>query len=301
MSGTRNLADLLLRITRPDAKPDAPVTNEQPATPEEPHGARTEPPIPLRPGEVIELRITPESQEHRFAFEPGSPLPNRSQRTSPEQDPPTPTPSRPVPLTPIPAPLRQAPAALSATPPAEPAPPTPEAPPPALPPPAPAAEHAAGSLPLSRLLPLSRSLPHSRPVPLKPSVSVPVRKDYIVSNVETILKEAMQIDGAIGVALVDYTSGMTLGQAGGGSLNMDVAAAGNTEVVRSKLRTMDALGLRDGIEDILITLDSQYHLIRLISDKSGAGLFLYLALNKHKANLAMARHKLGRLERELEI
>jgi hypothetical protein len=122
-----------------------------------------------------------------------------------------------------------------------------------------------------------------------------------VSNIETILKEAMQIDGAIGVALVDYTSGMTLGQSGGNILNLDVAAAGNTEVVRAKLRTMEALGLRDGIEDILITLSSQYHIIRLINDDSGIGLFLYLALNKSKANLAMARHKLATLERQIEI
>jgi hypothetical protein len=122
-----------------------------------------------------------------------------------------------------------------------------------------------------------------------------------MSNIETILKEAMQIDGALGVALVDYTSGMTLGQAGGGLLNLDVAAAGNTEVVRAKLRTMEALGLRDGIEDILITLDSQYHIIRLINDQSGIGLFLYRALNKSKANLALARHKLANLERQIEI
>jgi len=129
----------------------------------------------------------------------------------------------------------------------------------------------------------------------------PARKDHIVSNIETILKEAMQIDGAIGVALVDYTSGMTLGQSGGATLNLDVAAAGNTEVVRAKLRTMEALGLHDGIEDILITLSSQYHLIRLLNDRSGLGLFLYLALNKNKANLAMARHKLSLLERQIEI
>nr|WP_269326619.1 hypothetical protein [Kineosporia mesophila] len=111
----------------------------------------------------------------------------------------------------------------------------------------------------------------------------------------------MQIDGAIGVALVDHTSGMTLGQAGGNTLNLEVAAAGNTEVVRAKLRTMDALRLRENIEDILITLDTQYHLIRLITDKSGAGLFLYLALDKQRSNLAMARHKLANLERTIEI
>nr|WP_269810337.1 hypothetical protein [Kineosporia rhizophila] len=111
----------------------------------------------------------------------------------------------------------------------------------------------------------------------------------------------MQIDGAIGVALVDYTSGMTLGQAGGAVLDLEVAAAGNTEVVRSELRTMESLGMRDGIQDILITLTTQYHLIRLITGQSGAGLFLYLALDKQRANLALARHKLANLERTIQI
>ena len=32
-----------------------------------------------------------------------------------------------------------------------------------------------------------------------------------VANIETSLKEAMTIEGAIGVALVDHTSGLTLG------------------------------------------------------------------------------------------
>lgn len=137
--------------------------------------------------------------------------------------------------------------------------------------------------------------------PDEPINSAQAWKEDNVSNIETVLKEAMQIDGAIGVALVDYTSGMTLGQAGGSGLNLDVAAAGNTEVVRAKLRTMEALGLQDGIEDVLITLTSQYHLIRLINGKAGMGLFLYLALDKTKANLALARHKLHNLETQLEV
>ncbi|MBT0769602.1 hypothetical protein KIH74_11760 [Kineosporia sp. J2-2] len=122
-----------------------------------------------------------------------------------------------------------------------------------------------------------------------------------MSNLDTVLKEAMQIDGAIGVALVDYTSGMTLGQAGGAVLDLEVAAAGNTEVVRSEMRTMESLGMREGIQDILITLNTQYHLIRLISGQGGQGLFLYMALDKGRANLALARHKLANLERNIQI
>lgn len=120
-------------------------------------------------------------------------------------------------------------------------------------------------------------------------------------NIETALKDAMTIDGALGVSLVDYDSGMSLGVLGGGrDLNLEVAAAGNTEVVRAKIRTLETIGIQDDIEDILITLGRQYHLIRLL--KSGQGrLFLYLALDRERANLALARHHLRRIEGELSI
>ncbi|MEU3916829.1 hypothetical protein [Streptomyces sp. NPDC029004] len=122
-------------------------------------------------------------------------------------------------------------------------------------------------------------------------------------SLETSLKEAMtSIEGSLGVALVDYTSGMALGTLGGGKdLDLAVAAAGNTDVIRAKVRTMEQLGLKDEIEDVLITLGDQYHLIRLLKGRSGNGLFLYLVLHKAKSNLAMARHRLRRIEAELEI
>jgi len=122
-------------------------------------------------------------------------------------------------------------------------------------------------------------------------------------NIETSLKETMAIEGALGAALVDWDSGMTLGTLGGGKyLDLDLAAAGNTEVVKAKMRTLEALRLNDTVEDILITLSSQYHLIRLIRNGSGAqSLFLYLVLDRSKANLALARHHLKRIESELTI
>jgi hypothetical protein len=116
-------------------------------------------------------------------------------------------------------------------------------------------------------------------------------------DIETALKSAMEIDGALGAALVDYESGMALGVLGGGRhLDLEVAAAGNTEVIRAKLRTMASLNLGDEIEDVLITLKQQYHLIRLLSAERSASLFLYIALDRSRANLAMARHQLRRIE-----
>ena len=122
-------------------------------------------------------------------------------------------------------------------------------------------------------------------------------------DIETALKEAMAIEGALGTALVDWESGMTLGTLGGGKyLDLELAAAGNTEVIKAKVRTVESLRLNDTIEDILITLGTQYHLIRLIKNNQGVqGLFLYLVLDRAKANLALARHHLKRIETELSL
>lgn len=123
-----------------------------------------------------------------------------------------------------------------------------------------------------------------------------------MANMDISLKEMMAIDGAVGAAVVDYGSGMALGALGGAKdLDLQIAAAGNTEVVRAKMRTMDSLGLKDTIEDILITLGTQYHLIRPLSGRGGQGLFLYLALDRSRANLALARHRLKQIEAKLEI
>ncbi|MFQ6324693.1 hypothetical protein [Nocardia sp. NBC_01009] len=123
-----------------------------------------------------------------------------------------------------------------------------------------------------------------------------------MSNMDLALKEMMVIDGAIGAAVVDYDSGMALGMLGSSKdLDLQVAAAGNTEVVRAKLRTMEQLGLNEAIEDILITLSGQYHIIRPMTGRKSQGLFLYLALDRGRANLALARHRLRGIEGDLEV
>jgi len=83
-----------------------------------------------------------------------------------------------------------------------------------------------------------------------------------MANAKEAASKAMQIDGALGVAFVDSTSGMMLGAQGGGPIDLELAAAGNTEVVRAKRKTMGAVKLSDAIEDVLITLGAQYHIIR---------------------------------------
>lgn len=119
-----------------------------------------------------------------------------------------------------------------------------------------------------------------------------------MANINQSMTELVAIDGAMCAALVDSTSGMILGQAGSG-IDLEVAAAGNTEVVRAKMKTMRALGLNDKIEDILISLGKQYHILRPMASKEG--LFLYLVLDKSKSNLAMARRKVADVDGEMVV
>lgn len=119
-----------------------------------------------------------------------------------------------------------------------------------------------------------------------------------MATIKQTLDELMSQDGAMCAAVVDSTSGMILGSVGSG-VDIEVAAAGNTEVVRSKTKTMRALGLNDVIEDILITLGKQYHIIRPSSRKDG--VFIYFVLDKARSNLAMARRKTQDVDKELNF
>ena len=113
-----------------------------------------------------------------------------------------------------------------------------------------------------------------------------------MGNTKEGMGRLMETDGAMGCCLVDSSSGMMLAHAGGGQgLNLEVAAAGNTEVIRAKRKTIKALNLNDSIEDILITLGRQYHLIRQLPGNDA--LFIYFVLDKGRSNLAMGRHILA--------
>lgn len=119
-----------------------------------------------------------------------------------------------------------------------------------------------------------------------------------MANIDASLNELLDIDGAVGCCIVDYTSGMSLGAAGAG-VDLELAAAGNSQVVKAKMETMKSLGIEGGISDILITLDTQLHIIRPTAKHEG--LFIYLVLDKAKANLALARRKVQNIEDTLSV
>lgn len=132
-----------------------------------------------------------------------------------------------------------------------------------------------------------------------PSITT-ISGEHSMTNIKASLDEIMTLDGAIAGAIVDWESGLTLGTVGGnGSFDVELAASGNTGLVKAKMNVMRALGIKGGIEDILITLADQYHLIRPLA--SNTSLFVYVAIDKSRGNLGLARHKLRQIEAALKL
>lgn len=115
----------------------------------------------------------------------------------------------------------------------------------------------------------------------------------------TDLSELSDISGFIGACLVDIETGLMMASEGGEDFDLETAGAANAEVVKAKKAALQMMALDENIGDILITLDSQFHLIRPLEDTPS--VFLYIALDKTQANLDIARAEVKKVEKTLDI
>ncbi len=120
-----------------------------------------------------------------------------------------------------------------------------------------------------------------------------------MTNINESLQEARKLEGVVASAIVDSTSGMCLGTAGGGELDLEAVAAGVTEVLRAKQRSLESLGQDVQIEDLVITTSQEIHILKTLS--SDANLFFYLILKRSGCNLALAKHRLAVIDRDLVL
>ena len=103
---------------------------------------------------------------------------------------------------------------------------------------------------------------------------------------ETFDKIQAEVPGFIAIALVDLETGMTLSTKSTRSdFDLNVAGAFNAELVKQKQKTMKALNLKTALEDILLTLSDQLHIIKFVTPKT----FIYMAADKAQTNLAIVR------------
>ena len=108
-----------------------------------------------------------------------------------------------------------------------------------------------------------------------------------------------QLSGYIASALIDAESGMVLSKDEAVPFDIELASALNTEVLRAKRGAVEALKLDDHVEDILITLGKQYHLLRPV--ESNAQLFIYLSIDRKRGSLALARIALKEVEQSISV
>jgi hypothetical protein len=112
-----------------------------------------------------------------------------------------------------------------------------------------------------------------------------------MANEKTLLdffgKIESDVNGVIATAAVDLESGMTLAaKTNRPEFDLAAASAYNSELVKQKLKIMKTLNLKCELEDMLITLSDQFHLIKFLP---GGTSFLYLAAERGGTNLAILR------------
>ncbi|MEV0528228.1 hypothetical protein AB0I66_32870 [Streptomyces sp. NPDC050439] len=134
-------------------------------------------------------------------------------------------------------------------------------------------------------------------------------------GIDECLLEAMTLPGARGAAIVDWTSGLALGSVGdppGG--DHEATAAETAEVARSAAE-YQAFAPRDDVldtercddrkglpvEDLMLTTRTGFHLIRFVETTFDSSVFLYLWLDRHTGNLALARMRLRDLSERLVL
>lgn len=126
-----------------------------------------------------------------------------------------------------------------------------------------------------------------------------VNQHEVEKNMSLEISGLADIAGFVGGCVVDSDTGLMLASEGGGNLDLEAAGAANTQVVKAKLQAIETLGLDDVIEDILITLGKQFHLIRPL--EQNPTVFIYVALDKKAANLGLARIQVKKVEQTLSI
>jgi predicted regulator of Ras-like GTPase activity (Roadblock/LC7/MglB family) len=115
----------------------------------------------------------------------------------------------------------------------------------------------------------------------------------------TDMTNANGIRGLIGACLVDSRSGEMLASEGPGSLDVDRAARLNASFMRTWDYSVEELRVEEPLDEILMTLDTQIHLVRPL--ERHRSVFLYVALDKATCNLGMARLQLKQLETGLAL
>jgi len=116
-----------------------------------------------------------------------------------------------------------------------------------------------------------------------------------LQDFQNSLKE--NINGFIAVSVTEIETGMSYSSLSvDSSFDPELASAYNLEVVKAKMNAIKALGLNEKINDILITLSNQLHILDVSEDGK---YFIYLAVDSKNANLGLTRAVLSKFKKEI--
>jgi predicted regulator of Ras-like GTPase activity (Roadblock/LC7/MglB family) len=113
------------------------------------------------------------------------------------------------------------------------------------------------------------------------------------------LTDMLAIDGLLGCAVVDATTGLVLSQETREDqpVDFDLCAAASAQVLRAHRLAARNMGMTGHIEEVMVSAGQRQHVLRTIGRHPE--LFLMALLDKHRANLALARYKLMEIEKGL--
>jgi len=162
---------------------------------------------------------------------------------------------------------------------------------------------------LDDFIPASKAAPAKAPAAPAAAAPAPAESAVVESapavqavdnrpSLENVLETLLSFDGALCVAVVDSDSGMILGKAGSG-MEMDLAAANASVILRARLASTRALGTKEKIDDMLISLSSQVQIIHPLPQNPS--IFTYLIGDKSKSSLAMARFKANEADQLIRL
>jgi len=120
-------------------------------------------------------------------------------------------------------------------------------------------------------------------------------------NIQQSLQTLLDDCNALYAILADSTSGMILGHVqspGNTRLDLELLAAGTTEIVRSDANTSRLLGIEPS-EEILFTQTYDFHVIHLAVNYPG--LYIVAGMNKQRGNLALLRRKVSDIDQQLQL
>ncbi|HWH81582.1 MAG TPA: hypothetical protein VNU71_05030 [Burkholderiaceae bacterium] len=113
------------------------------------------------------------------------------------------------------------------------------------------------------------------------------------------LAALLTLDGLLGCAIVDSTSGLVLAREGPEAVPFDIelAAAACTQMLRAQRLAARSMGLDDAIDEVMTSAGARQQIVRTLT--KFPSLFLFVLLDKHRTNLALARFQLMEVERGL--